>query len=573
VTSRHISGRNVSARLAQLEGVRGQYTAEARGLKIHILGALEDARLRTPGQLRSLHESLLFLRAFPDDAQVLAVVDRGLQKVATRVRALAARARVLLSDSAIAGSVSAHTFEAPIAQWLSKRFARDAEIDWAGVRNASGLEFLMALVVLRAEQDGLENSGLSARHWLIHAKGHTRESDLAWLLRQLARIRDPGLTGLAIYDHLEIPVVWRLRNGPGAAGNNLLPVDALAFRTGLRRTPATPKRMIATKLPGIRRLGPRDASRVLDITRAALTARCREVYALAHANIDEVYLADLGQGAAVAVYGVIPARRLSLESNFGYLLLANGVPIGYGGVTPLYRQANTGINVFDAFRGSEAGYLWIQILRVFTTLFGVRRFVVNPYQFGAGNSEGIASGAFWFYYRLGFRPSSPILARVAAREWGRLRRRRRYRTSASILRRLTGCDLELELPRFHRRDRFNEAWLADVGLRASQVLSNAGGTDRHADRKRTTERVASALGVYTRNRWPKTEREAFSALAPVVSLLDLSRLSRRARSDIVKLMRAKGRQREIPYVLAAARNRNVLPGLIALARRGWSNGR
>ena len=108
----------------------------------------------------------------------------------------------------------------------------------------------------------------------------------------------------------------------------------------------------------------------------------------------------------LALIGVLPAQRLLLEANYGYVLLSNGVPIGYGGVSPLFRQANTGINVFDPFRGSEATYLWAQTLRAFRSLFGVRRFIINGYQFGAGNAEAIASGAYWFYYRLGFRPTS-----------------------------------------------------------------------------------------------------------------------------------------------------------------------
>ena len=155
---------------------------------------------------------------------------------------------------------------------------------------------------------------------------------------------------------------------------------------------------------------------VIDLARSALAARAREVHAMNYPNADDVHVADLGEGVELAVIGVPPAQRLSLEANYGYLLISNGVPIGYGGVSPLFRQANTGINVFDPFRGSEAAFLWAQMLRAFRTLFGTRRFVINGYQFGAGNSEAIASGAYWFYYRLGFRPSLAENASLAAAE-------------------------------------------------------------------------------------------------------------------------------------------------------------
>ena len=165
--------------------------------------------------------------------------------------------------------------------------------------------------------------------------------------------------------------------------------------------------------------------RVVACARAALAARCREVNAITYPNVDEVWWCDLGCGVALAVIGIARAHRLTLETNTGYLLLANGVPIGYGGVTPLFRQANTGINIFDPFRGSEAAFLWTQMLRAFHTLYGSTRFVINAYQFGAGNAEAIKSGAFWFYYRLGFRPADAPLQRAR-----RARRRASRRTAA-----------------------------------------------------------------------------------------------------------------------------------------------
>jgi hypothetical protein len=60
----------------------------------------------------------------------------------------------------------------------------------------------------------------------------------------------------------------------------------------------------------------------------------------------------------------------------------------------LAAQANTGLHIFESFRGSEAGFLYVQTLRAFHSLFGVSRFVLNPYQLGAENDEGIDSGAY-----------------------------------------------------------------------------------------------------------------------------------------------------------------------------------
>ena len=193
---------------------------------------------------------------------------------------------------------------------------------------------------------------------------------------------------------------------------------------------------------------------------------------MTYPNLDEIYWCDLGEGVALAVIGIARDQRLTLETNTGYLLFANGVPIGYGGVTPLFRQANTGINIFDPFRGAEAAYLWTQMLRAFHTLYGSRRFVINAYQFGAGNAEAIQSGAFWFYYRLGFRPAQMRDAQArGARSAAHgvrspLSQRRAHAEGAR------GRRFVPRPARLRPDDYFDEALLPQVGACAARQLAN-----------------------------------------------------------------------------------------------------
>jgi hypothetical protein len=554
--------------LARLAAARNRYTPGVADEKLELVAALTVRRLRRAGELAALHSHLLFLKAFPDNAAVRAAAQHALAAFTKRMRALPGRELARLEDSGLVGSVSRHTFEAPIARWVAGRFGADAEIDWRNIDDASGVEFLLGLVIARSEQDGLESERLTARQWLRRAKGAARTTDLVWLLRELTRQRATRSSWQALYDRAEVPVRWRLRDIAGAATGNEIRTPAIHFRhRGLRRLPPDPKRLIATPLQAIALLDPRRGESLIDATRAALTTRCREVYAISHANPDEVYFADLGEGTALALIGVLPARRLSLESNYGYLLLSNGVPIGYAGVTPLYRQANTGINIFEPFRGSEAAFLCAQTLRAFRTLFGVNRFLLNPYQIGAGNREAIESGAFWFYYRLGFRPVVRGLAALAAAERRRQLASPRHRTDAATLRRLAQADVELVLPGAQARDRFSETWLTDLSLLASEQLAGAGGGSRTRDAEVLAARIASALGIRGLSRWSAAEREALSALAPLLALLDLDSLDARARAGLLRLVRAKGAAREAPYVRAAATDPHFLPGLMALARR------
>ncbi len=554
--------------LRELALSRARFGAGAAVEKRTLLARLADVRIRRARDLAEFHGHLLFLKAFPDDPGVRSDADAALRDIARRVGALTSRERARLADSALAGTTTRHCFEAPIAAWLVARYPGAVAIDWSAVADSGAIDSLIGLIVHRADQDGLESQALSTRRWLAAAAGSAPGADLEWLLRQLARAPATRLAWQVLYDQAAVPVAWRLRGDSGSATAASIAHGRRIFRRrGLRRLPADPRRLMATPLPGIRRLGLRQAEEVIDTTRAALAARCREVYAVSYANPEEVYLAELGAGTAMALIGVVPSRRLSLESNYGYLLLSNDVPVGYAGVTPLYRQANTGINVFEPFRGSEAAYLYAQVLRAFRTLFGVRRFVLNPYQIGAGNREAIDSGAFWFYYRLGFRPVDAALAALAAREQARRRAHPRYRTARETLATLARSDVELVLPGARAGDRFHETWLTGLSLLASRQLAAANRRDRRTEAGEVAGRVARTLGLRDLARWEGRQREAFVALAPLVALLDLAALDSASRAALLRTLRAKGAAQELPYVRAAAADPVWLPGLMAIARR------
>ena len=119
-----------------------------------------------------------------------------------------------------------------------------------------------------------------------------------------------------------------------------------------------------------------------------------------------------------------------LDSTLATSCSKNRVPIAYGGGWPFLGTCKIGISIFAPFRGGESAFLMVSVLRVYAQLFAVERFVVEPYQFGAGNREGLESGAFWFYFRLGFRPVEPKLHAVALDEFEQMRRKPGYRDVA-----------------------------------------------------------------------------------------------------------------------------------------------
>ena len=75
----------------------------------------------------------------------------------------------------------------------------------------------------------------------------------------------------------------------------------------------------------------------------------------------------------------------------------------------------------------------------------MKKFIVEPYQIGKNNTEGLRSGAYWFYYRLGFRSVKKELRELAAKEFQQMASEKKYRSSLSVMKQLAASNLELNL--------------------------------------------------------------------------------------------------------------------------------
>jgi hypothetical protein len=316
----------------------------------------------------------------------------------------------------------------------------------------------------------------------------------------------------------------------------------------MRRPAVDSRAAIIQPLDAVTLLPRHAAIKVLDGWRAALWSRTRTTLHIERPNFEECYLGDFGAGLQMAAIGIEPSARGVLEPSFGYLLLANGMPIGYGGFTPLFAQVNTGINVFPEFRGSEAAFAFEQALRLMRTLTGCVRFLVNPYQFGAGNDEAMQSGAYWFYYRLGFRSAESAVRNLAEREFARLRSDRRYRVPIATLRKLVACDLHLDLTDDAATRHFDERWLPALVNGIASAIADVGVTERATARRALAAKVAVRLQIYPA-RWAKQEREGFDVFAPLLAQIDdLDAWSARDKDALVQLCRARLAPHERAYV-------------------------
>jgi hypothetical protein len=245
---------------------------------------------------------------------------------------------------------------------------------------------------------------------------------------------------------------------------------------------------------------------------------------------------------------VIPERRLLLESVYAYLTLKNGVPIGYVLISALYGSSEIAYNVFDTFRGVEAAPVYGKVLAMTHALFGSDTFTIYPYQLGDGNEEAIASGAWWFYRKLGFDPRDRAVLRLARREEARMRRDPVHRSSAATLRRLARENLYWQ-PGAARPDVIGRLPLANAGLAVSRFLAQRFPTDRTGALAACAAEAAARLGVHSFYRWSAGERLAWERWAPLVlALPGIGSWSPAERRALAAVVRAKGGRRESEFV-------------------------
>jgi hypothetical protein len=508
------------------------------------------------------HSKLCFDRAFPESLTCHRHAHSELRKFAQQVYDL--------PDTGIAGTRIHYRFSFEVARWLGKKCPGAITIDWEDIDDTSRLDELLRNVLHATEDEFFDSGYVTTREWLEHALAGSRATDFDWLMGQM-RAKRLRSVWTQLYDAADIPLVWRLGASRYSKSCNVAPTRNVQTReNGMRARPHSAKTEIQKPLDTIVQLTPREGSRLVDVAMASLAVRHRETLHFNHANPAEVYLADVGEDVSVAVFGLLPEFRFPLECTMGYLILSNGVPIGYGGSSQVFRQANTGVNIFDEYRGSEAAFLWAQVMRVYHSITGCTRFIANPYQFGQGNAEALKSGAFWFYYRLGYRPVMPEIRKIARRESTRMRKNKDYRSDLGTLRRLASCDMHLSLPGAKQSELFDEEWLTTSSMLATRMLGEAGGRTRAESAATVAGRVARDVGIRNLDNWSPSERRGLLTIAPIVAAVEPGTWSSEAKRSMRELLRAKGGNNEAGYAKLLCQHDNFLNSLKKACRRANS---
>ena len=536
--------------LARIDAARHAYGPKEAQRVEQLLRRLRPVRLPDVESLLRWHDTLLFLRAFPQSQTVASLADELLATTSAHVAGLKKRGAdlALLDDesvSGIAGSEIVESWEYPIATWLANKYPRHVSIYWEGELNTARLANTLPRVVPLLDEDATVEPDVDWRAWIDAARGS--QNEVKWLVERFAGLDlDERLKG-ELFESLEIPVRLDLQELPATRTKARRSARSVHVHDAplLQRKDVALDRELATPLE-LRRLNQEEADEIIDMARAALTVRYRGLYGMTFPNLP-VYEATPGRGLQIYLWGVPPDRRLPLRAYACGITLKNGVPINYLEAIALFDWVEVGFNTYYAFREGETAWVYAQVLRALRPLLGFNVVSVYPYQIGFENEEAIKSGAFWFYRKLGFRPGRPDLAALCEAEEKKIAADRNHRTSARNLRRLAEGHIFYDLPGAVRGqwDRFRTRYL---GLTVNQQIGAEFNGDTARYRQEAVAWLAGTLGIAV-NDWHGGERQAFdsyaAALRPAREVADWSDADKTA---LLRIIRARAAAEEWDYL-------------------------
>ena len=509
--------------------------------------------LRPPDLLR-LHERLLFGRAYPRSRAIYNLCTRELEGFARRVAALDADARAELAQTGIAGTHLYYPYDLFMTHWLRERLGAAMEIDWDAYseRDTDPLGELLPLLLAKAEQDAADDPEVSTPA-LIAAARPAASTALDWLLARLDSVAD-GALRQKLFNDMELALDVTLTAGGPArtTWDDGAPARLHVWDPDAARAPfdlvAEVKRPLKLPAP----VAPARGRELLDLCYGALLPRLRELYPAIHGNPAEVYDIGLARGVRVILWFMEPSFRLPLEAGWGILLLKNHVPIGYGAGAMLDDRAEIAINVFDTFRGGEAAWLYAQYARIFYTLSKAPWLVTRRYQVGYENAEGLGSGSFWFYDKLGFRSVDAGIRQLADAERAQIRKHPGYRTPKRMLRKLSQADVVLSLTGTDTAS-YREFPLGAAGVAAARTIATQFAGDVRGRDGRVLRVLKERLG-WPAQALPPAEQAAVAQMGLFVLTLEgIEHWPKREQAALFAFCRLKGAAREADYARAFAR--------------------
>jgi len=530
--------------IGELERIIFRFGQPHTNRRVALLETIARKVISRKADALRLHELLLCMLAYPENKNQYELADAAIGHLLKNINQWPDKKKALLTNSGIAGTDSLGFYSYPITRWIAASFPAIAAIARSDA-DPETVRIFFRQVLPAAEYEKISTKNLSLLSRIGVLKGRSDLTGLIWLINHLNKSGYSEKTRELLFQSLHIVTRWKTSPIPPDPAEPF-PGTKTFFHDSLIKK-FNPLKEISKPLAEPIFCTAAQKKKLLHSCRKTLASLARETDPVTFANEEELKLFRPGRGVQIVLLGMKTDRRYSLDSYIGYFVFKNGIALAYGGGWLFGERCQFGINILPPFRGGESAWICCRLLNVYHRYLGAKRFVVKPEQFGKNNPEALYSGAFWFYYKLGFTPEEKYLKTAARKEWKKKSGNPDYRTPVSILMKLSVANMHLDLSK--RPVPLFDASLVSEWI--TRYINNEFKGDRTLALKTCMKKTREDLGIRSFSKWDRGEKEAFNTWSLVAqSLLHIPEWDKEEKKQFTTLVRLKGKPGEQQFIRA-----------------------
>ncbi|MBK6837407.1 MAG: hypothetical protein IPG90_03250 [Bacteroidetes bacterium] len=538
-----------------------QFETGKKAAYTSMLDILPNKALSNLKTLSEYHDTLLFVRAYPRDAKCYSFAKSELERIHAEVCKIYAgnsiQKKTKLSGSGIAGSSLTGSFSYELVQWLKKTYPNDVRFDSSDQSDIFPAEILR-MGLLPVETELIEKKDQTLTKWLDLA-GRNSANPLQDFLGFFESMKVSIELRDYLYDSLKVFIDFDAADKKASRTFGHIHEENIFYHPSDFIKKPNLSELFLENISAPIPLSKEKKQEYVDMARIALCSLFRETDPVTFANADATEVFDMGRGLRIALYYLRSNRRLALDSYVGYMAFKNGIPCAYGGGWVFRKKSKIGINIFPPYRGGESAWIFTQLLRLYHKRFHVELLEAEPYQIGKNNPEGIQSGAFWFYYRLGFRPVQDELFELAATEWEKITSDKKYRTEAQRLRKLANSNLRLDCKNPGKKATQNHLDAQGFGKLITNYINQAFEGNRILAEAHFENVLIQNCPDLNSMFQSQELRHSFQLLLPVAFLLvSHSGIAEKNISLFQKWILSKAEESEVPFIELSQKWKSIL---------------
>jgi hypothetical protein len=515
-----------------------EFNAKQENEKLNFLKTLSHYKVNSKKQFLQIHQILLCMMAYPSTKPILNQTELTLREFILNNKETALEK---LTGTGIYNSYIECNFSFSKINFLIKKFPGQIYIHSSNSTTETQLSVLK-IILPYIEYSEIHNKEKNLKK-IISKFNKSQKTDLEWLVELIEGSNESEKVKSFIFDQLAIFITWKITDIKQSVSFIKGFNQSIFFHDSISKK-ADLTEIIKQKLPLAVKLNEKEKTKICDAARLTLTYLYRETEPFTHSNTNDITLFQLERGLSIALFGSNVLKRYSIESYIGYIVFKNNIPVSYGGGWIFGERCQFGINILESFRGGESTLIICELLRVYHNYFGATNFVVKPYQFGLHNLEAIKTGAFWFYYKLGFRPQDENLKKLAKFEENEKVKNPKYKSPVKNLKKYTQSNIELILS----NNSYPNFDAEIISKKITAFINTYFNSNRKLAESTCYKKLINNLLINT-NKWDKETIEFAKQYALLFHLKpDNEKWQQKYKNEIIKFIELKTSANEIEWL-------------------------